>query len=95
TPFFLVPYNFSIRNIGDNFPQLHCESESFKMDLILDVNIHIYPFCLVIANGTPDDREYNPTDEQASRADQLDYVMNGKVYRIEGDETSTMAATRL
>lgn len=23
--------------------RLHCESESFKMDLILDVNIQIYP----------------------------------------------------
>lgn len=30
-----------------------------------------------------------------SRADQFDYVMYGKVYRIEGDETSTEAATRL
>ncbi len=29
------------------------------------------------------------------RADQFDYVMYGKVYRIEGDETSTEAATRL
>lgn len=36
--------------------RLHCESESFKMDLILDVNIQIYPvdlgkehtFCLCI-----------------------------------------------
>lgn len=30
-----------------------------------------------------------------SRADQFDYVMYGKVYKIEGDETSTEAATRL
>lgn len=29
------------------------------------------------------------------RADQFDYVMYGKVYKIEGDETSTEAATRL
>ena len=29
--------------------RLHCESESFKMDLILDVNIQIYPVDL----GTP------------------------------------------
>lgn len=29
------------------------------------------------------------------RADQFEYVMYGKVYRIEGDETSTEAATRL
>lgn len=29
------------------------------------------------------------------RADQFEYVMYGKVYKIEGDETSTEAATRL
>ncbi|GAA6070977.1 DNA-directed RNA polymerases I, II, and III subunit RPABC3, partial [Tachysurus ichikawai] len=28
-------------------------------------------------------------------ADQFDYVMYGKAYKIEGDETSTEAATRL
>uniref|UniRef100_A0AAY5K4W8 DNA-directed RNA polymerases I, II, and III subunit RPABC3 n=1 Tax=Esox lucius TaxID=8010 RepID=A0AAY5K4W8_ESOLU len=121
----------------DRVSRLHCESESFKMDLILDVNIQIYPvdlgdkFRLVIAStlyedGTPDDGEYNPQDERPSRyvivnpsrrdsaldfdiveislyiiflilvrADQFDYVMYGKVYKIEGDETSTEAATRL
>lgn len=58
--------------------RLHCESESFKMDLILDVNIQIYPvdlgdkFRLVIAStlyedGTLDDGEYNPTDDRPSR----------------------------
>ncbi|KAL1023358.1 hypothetical protein UPYG_G00039700 [Umbra pygmaea] len=90
----------------DRVSRLHCESESFKMDLILDVNIQIYPvdlgdkFRLVIAStlyedGTPDDGEYNPQDDRPSRADQFDYVMYGKVYKIEGDETSTEAATRL
>ncbi|XP_045439710.1 DNA-directed RNA polymerases I, II, and III subunit RPABC3 isoform X6 [Pipistrellus kuhlii] len=91
---------------GKRVSRLHCESESFKMDLILDVNIQIYPvdlgdkFRLVIAStlyedGTLDDGEYNPTDDRPSRADQFEYVMYGKVYRIEGDETSTEAATRL
>lgn len=48
------------------------------MDLILDVNIQIYPvdlgdkFRLVIAStlyedGTLDDGEYNPTDDRPSR----------------------------
>ncbi|KAK3561817.1 hypothetical protein QTP86_015254 [Hemibagrus guttatus] len=27
----------------DRVSRLHCESESFKMDLILDVNTQIYP----------------------------------------------------
>ncbi|KAH0624201.1 hypothetical protein JD844_007730 [Phrynosoma platyrhinos] len=76
----------------DRVSRLHCESESFKMDLILDVNVQIYPVDL---DGTLDDGEYNPTDDRPSRADQFEYVMYGKVYRIEGDETSTEAATRL
>ena len=86
--------------------RLFCESESFKMDLILDVNTQIYPvdygekFRLVLANtlredGTPDDGEYNPTDNSLTRADQFEYVMYGKVYRIEGDEGSIDAPTRL
>ena len=86
--------------------RLHCESESFKMDLILDVNTQIYPvdygekFRLVLANtlredGTPDDGEYNPSDNSPSRADQFEYVMYGKVYRIEGDEGGVDAPTRL
>ncbi|XP_008054578.1 DNA-directed RNA polymerases I, II, and III subunit RPABC3-like isoform X1 [Carlito syrichta] len=90
----------------DRVSRLHCESESFKMDLILNVNIQIYPvdldgkFWLVIAStlyedGTLDDGEYNPIDDRPSRADQFEYVMYGKVYRIEGGKTSTEAATRL
>ena len=31
--------------------RLHCESESFKMDLILDVNIQIYPVDLGKTTG--------------------------------------------
>lgn len=38
-------------------------------------------------DGTPDDGEYNPTDTGPSRADSFEYVMHGKVYRIEGDDT--------
>ncbi|KPP79323.1 DNA-directed RNA polymerases I, II, and III subunit RPABC3-like [Scleropages formosus] len=63
----------------DRVSRLHCESESFKMDLILDVNTQIYPvdlgdkFRLVIAStlyedGTPDDGEYNPQDDRPSRS---------------------------
>lgn len=38
-------------------------------------------------DGAPDDGEYNPTDSGPSRADSFEYVMYGKVYRIEGDES--------
>ena len=62
----------------DRVSRLHCESESFKMDLILDVNVQLYPielgdkFRLVLAtslreDGYPDD-VYNP-DSGPSRAD--------------------------
>uniref|UniRef100_A0A8C5VGZ9 DNA-directed RNA polymerases I, II, and III subunit RPABC3 n=1 Tax=Microcebus murinus TaxID=30608 RepID=A0A8C5VGZ9_MICMU len=57
-------------------------------------------FRLVIAStlyedGTLVDGEYNPTDDRPSGADQFEYAMYGKAYRIEGDETSTEAATCL
>ncbi|XP_045207036.2 DNA-directed RNA polymerases I, II, and III subunit RPABC3-like [Mercenaria mercenaria] len=84
----------------DRVSRLFCESESFKMDLILDVNTQLYPmdladkFRMVIAttlneDGTPADSEYNPTDTGPSRADSFEYVMYGKVYRLEGDEISS------
>ncbi|XP_022099205.1 DNA-directed RNA polymerases I, II, and III subunit RPABC3-like isoform X2 [Acanthaster planci] len=87
--------------------RLHCESESFKMDLILDVNTQLYPvdlgdkFRLVLAttlreDGYPDDGEYTPLDDGTpTRASSFEYVMYGIVYRIEGDESSTEAASRL
>lgn len=81
----------------DRCSRLHCESESFKMDLILDVNTQVYPmdfgdkFRLQIAStlneeGYPDDTEWNPRDDTPNRADSFDYVMYGKIYRIEGDD---------
>ena len=52
----------------DRVSRLHCESESFKMDLVLDINSWVYPmelgdkFRLVLANtlsegGFPDTGE--------------------------------------
>ncbi|KAK3597991.1 hypothetical protein CHS0354_042344 [Potamilus streckersoni] len=84
----------------DRVSRLFCESESFKMDLILDVNTLIYPldlgdkFRMVIAttlneDGTPDDGDYNPTNTGPSRADSFEYVMYGKVYRLEGDDSGS------
>jgi DNA-directed RNA polymerase I, II, and III subunit RPABC3 len=74
------------------------------MDLILDVNTQLYAvdigdkFRLVLTNtlkedGSPDDGEFNPVDTGPSRADSFEYVMYGKVYRIEGDESSYDTAT--
>lgn len=90
----------------DRVSRLHCESESFKMDLILDINSWLYPmelgdkFRLVLAttlreDGCPDTGEYNPIEQEGSRADTFEYVMFGKVYRIEGDEAHNEASSRL
>lgn len=78
----------------DRVSRLHCESESFKMDLILDINSWIYPmelgdkFRLVLAttlreNGYPDGGEWNPLETEGNRADSFEYVMSGKVYRLD------------
>ncbi|XP_069183868.1 DNA-directed RNA polymerases I, II, and III subunit RPABC3 isoform X2 [Procambarus clarkii] len=92
---------------GVTVSRLHCESESFKMDLILDINSMIYPldfgdkFRLVLAttlreDGYPTDGpEYNPLDTGPSRADPFDYVMYGKIYRIEGDDGLLETSGRL
>ncbi|XP_021915183.1 DNA-directed RNA polymerases I, II, and III subunit RPABC3 isoform X2 [Zootermopsis nevadensis] len=90
----------------DRVSRLHCESESFKMDLILDVNTWLYPmelgdkFRLVLAttlreDGYPDSGDWNPIDNEGSRADSFEYVMYGKIYRIEGDESSNEPSGRL
>jgi len=76
--------------------RLHCESESFKMDLILDINSWIYPvdlgdkFRLVLASslredGFADQGDWSPLESGPSRADSFEYVMHGKIYRIEDD----------
>jgi DNA-directed RNA polymerase I, II, and III subunit RPABC3 len=92
----------------DRVSRLHCESESFKMDLILDINSWLYPmelgdkFRLVLAttlreDGYPDSGDWNPQglETEGSRADSFEYVMSGKVYRIEGDEAAMEPSSRL
>ncbi|XP_071454210.1 DNA-directed RNA polymerases I, II, and III subunit RPABC3 isoform X1 [Hetaerina americana] len=103
---------FNVKDIdpeGKNFDRvsrLHCESESFKMDLILDINTWLYPmelgdkFRLVLAttlreDGYPDGGEWNPIESEGSRADSFEYVMYGSIYRIEGDDSSSESSSRL
>lgn len=89
----------------DRVSRIFCESESFKMEMILDVADHIYPvklgdkFRLLVAttlreDGQPDDAEFTAYDESNSKAANFEYVMYGKVYRIEGDDSSD-STTRL
>lgn len=67
------------------------------MSLILDVNTWIYPmdlgdkFRLMVCttlreDGAPDEGIYNPLDQGPSRADTFEYVMYGKVYRIDMED---------
>jgi len=90
----------------DRVSRLHCESESFKMELILDINSWVYPmdlgdkFRLVLAttlreDGYAESNEWSPLDSGPSRADSFEYVMYGKIYRIEGDESSDATTSRL
>ena len=79
--------------------RIHGESESFKMGLILDVNIQLYPmkiedkFRLVLSTSLKDeavteDADFLTMEDGPSLADSFEYVMHGKVYRIEADEVS-------
>lgn len=59
-------------------------------------------FRLVLAttlreDGYPDSGDWNPQglDTEGSRADSFEYVMSGKVYRIEGDEAAMEPSSRL
>merc|ERR1719348_2407239 len=50
-------------------------------------------FRLVLAttlreDGFPDSGDWNPIDTGPSRADSFEYVMHGKIYRIEGDDNA-------
>uniref|UniRef100_A0A1I7Y1Q0 DNA-directed RNA polymerases I, II, and III subunit RPABC3 n=1 Tax=Steinernema glaseri TaxID=37863 RepID=A0A1I7Y1Q0_9BILA len=85
----------------DRVSRLFCDSESFKMDLILDVNTQLYPvslgekFRLMLSttlrdDGLPDEGDFNQ-GESFPRADAFEYVMHGKIYRIEGDDSSEMS----
>ncbi|ULU00908.1 hypothetical protein L5515_004231 [Caenorhabditis briggsae] len=69
------------------------------MELIIDINSQIYPlkqndkFRLVLAttlreDGLADEGEYDPKAEYP-RIKQYEYVMYGKVYRLEDDDSGT------
>lgn len=57
-------------------------------------------FRLVLAttlreDGYAESNEWSPLDTGPSRADSFEYVMYGKIYRIEGDESSDATTSRL
>ncbi|CDW53945.1 RNA pol Rpb8 domain containing protein [Trichuris trichiura] len=82
----------------DRVSRLFCDSESFKVSLILDVNTQLYPvkldekFRIMLSStlredGFPEEDEYDPTFT-CQRLENFEYIMYGKVYRIESDESA-------
>ena len=93
---------FSVKSVDpdgkkfDRVSRLFCDSESFAMELILDVNTQIYPmhlndkFRLQVAttlrdDGLPDEGEYEQHATH-SKLDNFEYVMYGRCYRLEGED---------
>ena len=86
----LMPFSSAVSRI-------HGESESFKMGLILDINTQLYPikiedkFRLVLSttlrdDGMADEGDFLTMEEESALASSFEYVMHGKVYRIEANE---------
>lgn len=47
-------------------------------------------------DGYPDGGDWTAIEQEGgSRADSFEYVMSGKVYRIEGDEANNESSSRL
>ncbi|KAM7525053.1 hypothetical protein LguiA_014955 [Lonicera macranthoides] len=76
----------------DKVTRIEAKSERLEVYMQLDVNTEIYPmyagdkFLMVLAStlnldGTPDTGYYTPVGRK-SLADEFEYVMHGKLYKI-------------
>uniref|UniRef100_A0A1X7SX67 Uncharacterized protein n=1 Tax=Amphimedon queenslandica TaxID=400682 RepID=A0A1X7SX67_AMPQE len=92
---------FQIKDIERKFERvsrLFCEGENFnKIQLILDINTQLYPmsvgdnihFLLTTTLGADHEDFLTVTDgAPSSLADAFEYIMHGKIYRLEGAEDS-------
>ena len=61
------------------------------MYLRLCQNLSVSKFTLFIFQTG----DWNPIDQTGSRADSFEYVMHGKIYRIEGEDTLTESSVRI
>mmetsp|Transcript_21760 Transcript_21760/g.73193 ORF Transcript_21760/g.73193 Transcript_21760/m.73193 type:complete len:144 (+) Transcript_21760:65-496(+) len=74
----------------DKVSRIDCKSETYDMELVVDINTDIYPvglndklsFALAtnLQDGVPDTGSYNPQPE-STLLDSYDYAMHGKVYK--------------
>ncbi|CAL5206974.1 unnamed protein product [Lathyrus oleraceus] len=80
------------KKLFEKVNRIEARSERFDMFMHLDINSELYPlkegqkfFLKVVStlnpDGTPDTGYYNPGNRQ-SLADNFEYVMYGKLYRV-------------
>lgn len=86
----------------ENFYIFTCAIRNWIFNLISNFLIVGDKFRLVLAttlreDGYSDGGDWNPAglETEGSRADSFEYVMSGKVYRIEGDEAAVEPSSRL
>lgn len=77
----------------DRVDRIYAHSESYNIDIVCDIASHIYPinendrFQLQLSStlnldGTPDSNQYIPYRDEATLLDRYDYVMCGKVFKL-------------
>jgi len=89
----------------DKVSRIYCRSESYEMDLVLDINSEIYPldfntkFTLVLAryltnDGNPDEGSFDPIAfEKKTMLRDYEYVMYGKIFKYQQEKSPSLKAT--
>ncbi|GAM22544.1 hypothetical protein SAMD00019534_057190, partial [Acytostelium subglobosum LB1] len=81
----------------DRTSRFICYGESYEMDMHLDIATHIYPmehekFKMVLASSLSLDGSIDSGFEPSNKptlADKFDYVMYGKIFRYQKDNSSS------
>eukprot|EP00054_Salpingoeca_dolichothecata_P035464 m.5485 g.5485 ORF g.5485 m.5485 type:complete len:151 (-) comp5479_c0_seq1:156-608(-) len=85
----------------DRVSRLHCQSESFEMELVIDIHTELYPvevhdrFTFMLAttlneDGSPDNGVYDQSGKP-TLADKYEYVMHGRVYRCDEEKDKKLS----
>eukprot|EP01132_Coremiostelium_polycephalum_P007499 gene7499-9215_t len=82
----------------DRVSRFVCYSENYEMDLQIDIATHIYPlgherFKLLLASSLnldgSVDTGFDPSLNKPSLADKYDYVMYGKIFKYQKENTAS------
>jgi DNA-directed RNA polymerase I, II, and III subunit RPABC3 len=87
-------------SLAHKVSRIEAHSENYEMDLLLDINSEIYSikqeekFELALAtsiqkDGTPDPSGFDQRGG-ATMLDDWEYVMHGKVFKIESDKSANL-----